>query len=249
MVLPRVVSAADEVSQWKKRDPSQDDLAECHTTGNGNEIGVGIENVIAIVSVNAEVVRTRMEAVVAVAERNENGSETLNANVAGAVRLEELSLERNDLSLERPRDVEPARAKKTVAETAEKGKRIPNLGRAAMSTKAVSDLLLHWEDHHHLRHHHHLPFRVTRRKIEDGVQAAVAATAATAAVRYGTGIETGIATGDGIGTTIAMGEAGDLTENEADPEEMMDLVMEEVVEAEEACEWEGKTNGPGEGNE
>jgi hypothetical protein len=245
MALPRVALAADGVSQWKKPDLSQDDLAGPHTTGNGNEIGIGIESVIAIVSVNAEVVRTRREDVVAVAERNENGSETLNANVADAVILEEPPLERKDMSLGRPRDAEPARAKKTVAEIAEREKRIPNLDRAAMSMKAVSDLLLHWVEDH-LHRHHHLPFQVTRRKIEDGVQAAVAATAA---VSHGTGIETGIASGDGIGTTIATGEAGDLTENEADLEGTMDRVKEEVVVAEEACAWEGKANGPGEGNE
>lgn len=237
------------MSQWKRRDLSQDDLAGCRTTGNeiGIGIGIGIESVITIVSVNAEVVRTRRAGVVAVAERNnENGRETLNANVAGAVIPEEPSLEKNDLSLERPRAAEPARARKTVDETAERGKTIPSLDRAAMSMKAVSDLLLLWADHHLRRHHRLLPFRVTRKKIEDGVQAAVAATAA---VSYGTGIETGIATADGIGTTIATREAGDLTENEADLEETMDLVTEVVVEAEEACAWEGKTNGPGEGNE
>jgi hypothetical protein len=245
MVL-RVASAADEMSQWKRRDPSQDDLVECRTTGNENGIVIVIESVITIVSVNAVVQRMRA-GVVAVAERNnENGRETTNANVAGAVILEEPGPEKNELSLERPRAAELARARKTVDETAERGKIIPSLDRAVMSTKAVSDLLLLWVDH--LRRHHHLPFRLTRKKIEDGVQAPVAATAA---VSYGTGIETGIATADGIGTTIAMREAGDLTENEAALEETMDLdlVTEEVVEAEEACEWEGKTNGPGEGNE
>lgn len=244
MVLPRVASAADGMNPRKKRGLSQDDLAGPHTTENENEIGIGIESVIAIVSV--EVVRTKKGDVVAVAERKENGSETLNANVTGAVILEEPSLERKDMSLERPRDAEPARAKKTVAETAERGKRIPNLDRAAMSMKAASGLLLRWVEDHLLHRHHHLPFRVTRRRIDDGVQAAVAASVA---VSYGTGIETGIASGDGIGTTIATGEAGHLTENEADLEEMMELEKEEVVEAEEACAWEGKANGPGEGNE
>lgn len=98
----------------------------------------------------------------------------------------------------------------------------------------------------HRRRHHLLLSRVTLRKIDDGVQAAVAATAAA---NYGTGIETGIATGDGIGTTLVTGEAGGHTENEAGLEEMMDLVKEEVVEAEVACAWEGKANGPDEGNE
>lgn len=98
----------------------------------------------------------------------------------------------------------------------------------------------------HRRRHHLLLSRVTLRKIDDGVQAAVAATAAA---NYGTGIETGIATGDGTGTTLVTGEAGGHTENEAGLEEMMDLVKEEVVEAEVACAWEGKANGPDEGNE
>lgn len=148
MALPRVASAADEGSQRKKPGLSLDGLAGPHTTGNGNgtgtEIGIGIESVtvIAIVSVNAGVVRTRREAVVAVIERNENGSERLSVSVADAVILEEVRLERNDMILEKPRDAEPARAKKTVAEIAARGKRTPNLDRAAMSMKAVSDLLL-----------------------------------------------------------------------------------------------------------
>lgn len=150
MALPRVASAADEGSQRKKPGLSLDGLAGPHTTGNGNgngtgtEIGIGIESVtvIAIVSVNAGVVRTRREAVVAVIERNENGSESLSVSVADAVILEEVRLERNDMILEKPRDAEPARAKKTVAEIAARGKRTPNLDRAAMSMKAVSDLLL-----------------------------------------------------------------------------------------------------------
>lgn len=148
MALPRVASAADEGSQRKKPGLSLDGLARPHTTGNGNgtgtEIGIGIESVtvIAIVSVNAGVVRTRREAVVAVIERNENGSESLSVSVADAVILEEVRLERNDMILEKPRDAEPARAKKTVAEIAARGKRTPNLDRAAMSMKAVSDLLL-----------------------------------------------------------------------------------------------------------
>lgn len=148
MALPRVASAADEGSQRKKPGLSLDGLAGPHTTGNGNgtgtEIGIGIESVtvIAIVSVNAGVVRTRREAVVAVIERNENGSESLSVSVADAVILEEVGLERNDMILEKPRDAEPARAKKTVAEIAARGKRTPNLDRAAMSMKAVSDLLL-----------------------------------------------------------------------------------------------------------
>lgn len=148
MALPRVASAADEGSQRKKPGLSLDGLAGPHTTGNGTgtgtEIGIGIESVtvIAIVSVNAGVVRTRREAVVAVIERNENGSESLSVSVADAVILEEVRLERNDMILEKPRDAEPARAKKTVAEIAARGKRTPNLDRAAMSMKAVSDLLL-----------------------------------------------------------------------------------------------------------
>lgn len=148
MALLRVASAADEGSQRKKPGLSLDGLAGPHTTGNGNgtgtEIGIGIESVtvIAIVSVNAGVVRTRREAVVAVIERNENGSESLSVSVADAVILEEVRLERNDMILEKPRDAEPARAKKTVAEIAARGKRTPNLDRAAMSMKAVSDLLL-----------------------------------------------------------------------------------------------------------
>lgn len=148
MALPRVASAADEGSQRKKPGLSLDGLAGPHTTGNGNgtgtEIGIGIESVtvIAIVSVNAGVVRTRREAVVAVIERNENGSESLSVSVADAVILEEVRLERNDMILEKPRDAEPARAKQTVAEIAARGKRTPNLDRAAMSMKAVSDLLL-----------------------------------------------------------------------------------------------------------
>lgn len=148
MALPRVASAADEGSQRKKPGLSLDGLAGPHTTGNGNgtgtEIGIGIESVtvIAIVSVNAGVVRTRREAVVAVIEKNENGSESLSVSVADAVILEEVGLERNDMILEKPRDAEPARAKKTVAEIAARGKRTPNLDRAAMSMKAVSDLLL-----------------------------------------------------------------------------------------------------------
>lgn len=148
MALLRVASAADEGSQRKKPGLSLDGLAGPHTTGNGNgtgtEIGIGIESVtvIAIVSVNAGVVRTRREAVVAVIERNENGSESLSVSVADAVILEEVRLERNDMILEKPRDAEPARAKKTVAEIAARWKRTPNLDRAAMSMKAVSDLLL-----------------------------------------------------------------------------------------------------------